>query len=514
MSSYRPVLDGERVRIAFLFQIASLWPSWESFFQNCSQDKRFDVKLYLVQDNVDMSLQSRTAQPFLEKAGMHFTPFSDEAFRIFAPHVAVIQTPYEYLHRQPHLYSLRLKSQGIRVIYIPYGIELVDTKSSRHEHFREPVIRNAWRIYTLSDAFLEEYRRYCENAEAVRGLGLPRFDSLAQKERHALPDDLRERIGNRKVIVWHVHFAKSIDTEGGRKQVTPYLEEYLAFAQAISSFEEEHFFIFLPHPRFGDDAVDTVSNRKSAEILQQIGSAENAFTDTADDYRPALLNADAIITDRSALMIESALAGVPILYLKNPDYDEPVFPPLAPLTDSYYQGHGYDDMIRFLDMLSRGEDERKVDREVRLRECVPCLDGKCGERIRTDIFMSVKAELSPGRAITGKIRVIIFGTGFLYRKIMSFYTFPDNCEVVALSDNDPSKWNKEFDGIVVVPPWKIRDIVFDKVIIMAGNVFEEQIHRQLRFDLEIPENKIAYCEYLAIIHQEGEEEGYRDFTSL
>ncbi len=487
----------EPIRIAFLFQVASFWPSWENFFASCASDIRFDVRLYLVQDGVDVSQHTKSAKTFLKENNLDFVSFSNSNFEEFNPHFAVIQTPYEILHRKPHLYSLRLKMKGIKVIYIPYGIELADTKAARHDHFREPVLKNAWRIYTLSEEFKREYEKYCENITAVRALGTPRFDSLIQKEKFALPNDLRMKIKNRKIVVWHVHFAKIILDSGVEKQVTPYLEEYIEFAEKLTQYEDDFFFIFLPHPRFGDDAINETSNQKSAKLLEIIGSATNVYIDWQDDYRPSLLNADAIVTDRSALMVESAVVGVPVLYLKNIDYDEPIFPPLVSLIESYYQGTGNNDIVKFLDMIRNGDDEKKLVRETALHRCIP-MDGKCTERIINDILFS-----NIEKTLQKKKRIIIFGTGFLYKKIMSFYEFSNNCEIIALSDNNSAKWHKKLDGIQVVPPEQINALSFDKVIIMATNIFEEEIYKQLRFDLEIPANKIETCEYLALIFNDS-----------
>jgi len=484
----------EPIRIAFLFQVASFWPSIESFYQSCLNDDKFDVRIYVVLDDVDQSKQLKTARNFLEGMNISYSEFNYDDFIAFSPHIAFLQTPYDILQRKPHLYSLHLKKLGIRVIYIPYGIELVDTAAARHDHFREPVLKNAWRIYTLSDEFKQEYEKYCENAKAVRALGLPRFDSLVQKHRFALSNDLQTRIKGRKLVVWHTHFAKVISVSGVEKQVTPYLEEYIEFAEKLADYQNEFFFIFLPHPRFGDDAVNETNNRKSAKLLEIIGSAPNTFIDRADDYRPSLLNANVIITDRSALMIESAVVGVPVLYLENADYSEPIFPPLVPLIESYYKGTGGKDIVKFLDMVHSGIDEKKPAREAALRKCIPCMDGKCAERIKNDILSS-----NYEKPLQKKEKIIIFGTGFLYKKIMSFYKFPNNCEIIALSDNNGDKWHKELDGIQVIPPENINTLDFDKIIIMATNVFEEQIYKQLRFDLEIPPNKIETCEYLAVL---------------
>ena len=91
-------------------------------------------------------------------------------------------------------------------------------------------------------------------------------------------------------------------------------------------------------------------------------------------------------------MVESGSVGVPVLYMYNPDYKEPIAKAIEPLTDSYYQGTGCTDMIHFLNMCRKGEDPLKEDRKIAFTECIPYFDGKCGERIKEDIIESLNEE--------------------------------------------------------------------------------------------------------------------------
>lgn len=492
MNQYRSVNRDEKIRIAFLFQIASFWPSWESLYFHLCKDSRFDVRLYWVNDRVDQAAQLQTAKEFLQGQQIGFEDYTEDGFEGFHCHIALLQTPYDYTQREHHLYARRLKHRGIRVVYIPYGIEIADTKAARHNHFRESVVRNAWRIYTLSESFRQEYEKYCENAKAVRALGLPRFDILRKRERFMLPWELKERIGKRKLVVWHVHFTKKILTNDGFRQVTPYLEEYLGFAKNIMRYNEEMFFIFLPHPRFGDDRTDEKNNRISHRIRKILGNCENVFIDTEDDYRPSLLNADAIITDRSALAVEASVVSVPILYMKNPDYAEPLFPPLVSLFESYAQGTGMEDMHQFLHSILEGIQAVNYP-------MLSNMDDNAAKRIAEDIAQSVilEADRSPSR------KLILFGMGFIYETMMRITRFPDDCEIVALADNDDRKWGLEINGHYVISPSKIMNLTFDKVIICAEGIYEEEIRKQLMFDLEVPEYKIESCDYLSVLGDEG-----------
>ncbi len=75
------------------------------------------------------------------------------------------------------------------------------------------------------------------------------------------------------------------------------------------------------------------------------------------------MKADIVIIDRSALMVEVGALGVPVLYMENANYHEPVTKAIKPLIDSYYIGHTYEDMIDFLDNCRKGFDPQKFARK-------------------------------------------------------------------------------------------------------------------------------------------------------
>lgn len=170
--------------------------------------------------------------------------------------------------------------------------------------------------------------------------------------------------------------------------VTPYIKEYIAFAKKMSQYED-FFFVFMPHPRFKEFNEDITVKQQLACLYNVIKEADNVFIDDQDDYRNSLVNADYIIVDRSAVMVEAGCVGVPVLYMYNPDYKEPMAKAIESLTDSYYQGTTCADMENFLEMCRQGRDPKKEIREMAFRQCVPYFDGKCGERIKEDIIQSL-----------------------------------------------------------------------------------------------------------------------------
>lgn len=384
-------MEDEKIRIVFLFQVASFWPSWESFWESCSNDSQIEAKLVFLNQTATEKMQMVTARDFLKKKGLKYILYEDFNWNEFLPHVVVYQSPYDKYHRVYETWAESVLQKGVRIVYIPYGIEIADTENARSDHFRETVVQNSWRIYTFSETMLNEYRKYCANRDAVRAVGLPRFDTYFHKERYPLANGLIQRIQNRRVILWKVHFPKSITIAGKEVQVTPYLDTYFSFTRVIKA-HKELFFIFVPHPKFLGDNGSKLNQSQANQIVESLREIENVYIEWADDYRNVLCNADAIIVDRSAVMVEAGACNVPVLYMYNHEYEEPLTKAIRPLIDSYYKGARVEDMNAFLEMVRAGKDPKREERNQAFRKCVPYFDGKCGERIKDEIIQSLKLE--------------------------------------------------------------------------------------------------------------------------
>ena len=386
-----PYLEGEKIRIVFLFQVASFWPSWESLYKACLEDERIDVCFLYLDETVREKVQMVTAENFLQEKKIPYMNFVDFDLDAYRPHVIVMQTPYDAGHRIKAHWSSAWKAKGYRVVYVPYGIEISDTETSHGMHFEQHVIENAWRVYTFSELMLKDYRRYCVNAGAVRVLGLPKFDALYHKEDFQLNKDLTERINGRKICLWKVHFPKIFEENGKDIFVTPDVNEYIKFAEYAVK-RSDIFFIFMPHPRFQEPVKNKKLQELAIKLVNTLEGVENVYIDREDDYRYSLVNADFIMIDRSAVMVEAAAVDVPVLYMINQQFMEPVTKAIEPLMNSYEQGSTCEDMIHFVNTCMDGQDRNQEERNREFHNCIPYFDGKAGERIKEDIRESVVNE--------------------------------------------------------------------------------------------------------------------------
>lgn len=92
------------------------------------------------------------------------------------------------------------------------------------------------------------------------------------------------------------------------------------------------------------------------------------------------------------------------------------------------------------------------------------------------------------------MRIIIFGTGAFF---INRQDVLNKEEIIAFIDNDKNKWNKKIYNIPIVSPCHIRELSYDKIIVMSRQ--KEEIKSQLMIDFGIDESSILdyekYCEY-------------------
>ena len=482
----------KKIKVLLFFQVPSFWASWETLFYALKCDERFDVEIVLLDEGDGDTTQMKGAESFLQREKINYTLYDYDEVLSERPDYVFFQTPYDYGHRKIDSWSIRFKLNGIKVVYIPYGIEISDTVESRFKHFSLPVIRNAFRIYTMSDEMKAQYDKYCVNGQCVRGLGHPRFEGLAKH--YELGADLRQRIGKRKIVLWKVHFPKIFIENGVKKTATPDIDEYLKFAEWISG-EEQLFFIFMPHPKFTDITADAMTQRKAVSLLNKLEMISNVYVDRDEDYRTSLTNADAIIVDRSAIMIEAATLGVPVLYMHNAVYDEPMTEPCRQIIEEYMiQGTEASDMVCFCDTVKKDISLDKLEQST--KKLFPI--SNISECIIEDLWHSRNQNVFAVKLPRGS-KVIIWGAGKWGKECIKAYeNRKANVELLGLIDSNISEPNHHLNDIPVYSKRVLNDVEYDYVVIATDKYYRE-IYLELRENIGIADDKIInYDQFICL----------------
>ncbi len=488
-TNYRQYVNDQKIQILFMFQAGTVWSSLDSVYRCCLKDQRFEVRLALIEETTVETSHMKGAREFLEKNHFNYCEYESLDFKTYCPHVVFIQFPYDAATHTPDTLSIQFRYRGTRVVYVPYGIEISDTELSKKDHFNSFVVENAWRIYTSCDGIKKEYDKYCRNREAVRVCGSPKFDAICNKDKMPVKGEITERIKNRKLVVWKIHFPKKVRENEKLYQITPYVREYIDFALKIDKYQNL-FFVVLAHPKMlkgvvtSDVQGDDTLMQQIEKLLAVLSEKENVYIDTDDDYRPSLYHADAIVIDRSAVMIEAAMLSVPVLLMKNSDYSEPMVAAVENVVRNFYQGSYCKDIEDFLDAFVQGENMQIHELEAAVKENFPLCDGACGQRIVDDI--------ANGLCEAGHdIKVILYGTGTICSYYMEKQRWGTDARftVVSVVDSDSKKWGSDYYGIQVEAPNQIINLEFDAIVIMTEPYYFE-IKKKLVYEYYLDERKI------------------------
>lgn len=93
------------------------------------------------------------------------------------------------------------------------------------------------------------------------------------------------------------------------------------------------------------------------------------------------------------------------------------------------------------------------------------------------------------------IKIFIFGIGYMTESILDLIAkIPEGIEFVGFIDNDSEKWG-EFRGKPVYSPGRLKELEFDKLIILS-DIYFETIKDDLIYWHQIPEDKIKDRRFL------------------
>lgn len=91
------------------------------------------------------------------------------------------------------------------------------------------------------------------------------------------------------------------------------------------------------------------------------------------------------------------------------------------------------------------------------------------------------------------MKIVLWGIGNNARRLLSQKGVYQNDIIIALIDSDKKKWGKRLDGYTILPPQKVKEIEFDKIVICA-NAYDE-IRKELIAEYQQCGDSICNLDY-------------------
>ncbi len=380
--------SNNKIRIAFIVQHVSIWPSWYSVWKACMDNKNVVVDVILApyfHVNASTSISYDDMHKLLLDEDISF--YSAEYYNLnnFMPHVVFLQNPYEESRPQQFQYSEFIK-RNIKIAYIPYGLEMGGGSWNIESQFNMPVHQNAWRVFARSNRHKKMFSKYCHAGSGhVVVTGHPKFDVHRKSSGLCLNAQLKRKINGRKVLLWTPHFGVGLPPTWSTFRI------YCDSIIEIMRQQTELFLLIRPHPLFFQAMKNhNVWNAEDeAQFIRMIKESDNFALDVSGDPQNSFHLADALMSDVGSFLLEFLITEKPILYLHHPEGlgmndDED-------LIDYLYSATSVDQIEMYIQMIANGEDAKKSKRLSAIDEFLFGLDKNIGVRISDHIVSALRA---------------------------------------------------------------------------------------------------------------------------
>lgn len=349
-------LTKKKIHALFLTQELACWPSLESVFDAAYSSEEYEVSLvYTPFFHNNYTEQTDYYKDYLEM-GLPVQRHNEYDLVNSSPDIVFMIKPYASI---PELYQTQEIEMVVpRIIYIPYGMEitvdLIKFGFQFYTHYR------AWRHCAYGNVVKEYGTKYgYRNGENIAVWGHPKADHYLDLDakRVDIPDAWKDRIKNRKVILWTPHHLIDLNDTTGTGTWLIWGETILKEAIA----HPEICFILRPHPLMMGALVNSnaMTQNEADELRRKIDETENLIWDTNALYHAAFNAADAIITDGTTFSVEFLYTKKPILLTPR---NMEKFYLYEDMLESYYIVKRKQDISDFMNMIRDGEDPLKEKR--------------------------------------------------------------------------------------------------------------------------------------------------------
>ena len=302
--------------VVFLPYKASMWDSFESVWREVFRDENCQctvAALPYYTKRQDGSLSERISEKDQFPDYVPVMDADDYDFEGKHPDIIFIHNPYDGYNTvttvDPKYYSDKLKQYTKKLVYIPYFVSFEDVVEN---YCVLPALRFADVVVVESEEIAARYRKsyMWENKEKFVAWGSPKYDMVMEHrsiEAEEVPADWKERIGNRKVILYNTHISPLLN----------YPEEAIEkirYVINIFAGREDAVLLWRPHPLSIStlEGKDKIAKESYEKLIEEfIHHKKGIYDDTADLSR-AIAISDAYLGDYSSLVLLFQKAGKPV----------------------------------------------------------------------------------------------------------------------------------------------------------------------------------------------------------
>ncbi len=383
--------DNKKLDIVFMPYNAFMWNSLESVWKAASEDENCNCYVVPIPYFKLISKENGDIEAILTYEGnllpdyvpvIDYREFDLESLK---PDIIYVHNQYDEHNNATQVaseyFSYNLKKHTDMLVYITYGILGTYPISFYIDFYNFIASRSFDRVVVQSPSFEVIAEASGLEKEKILPLGSPKFDALVNSlEKQEISQYYRDKFKDKTVFLWTTNLMKVIN---GRHEVLDEIEEVFELIKN----NQQYGLIYRPHPlelTYVKSKAPECYERYS-QLLESSKYTQNIVIDNTPSYYEAFKVSDALITDRSSVLIEYMATGKPVLIydidLVKEYYNENIFDIFA----NYIVGEDGMTVEKFIDLVLSKNDKQKQRRLEALHTVIANLDGSCGEKVHNII---------------------------------------------------------------------------------------------------------------------------------
>ncbi len=375
-----------KIKVAFFTQEFSLWPSFQSVWEEFEADESCNSDL------VFLPYTHKSTTPEFQM--FNYDCYKDQNYPIIHSNdysiikncadIAIYMKPYGGIPAPYHIVEIQKHIKF--TTFISYCLEIQG--GCTELLYGMPFFYRVWKYIAYSNynknMMIENGYRNGENVEII---GHPKFDSTHKiiSEKAFVNKEWQKKINSRKVIMWNTHFSV-LDNEG--------VGTFFQWKDTIFEYFRKNNDVVLlwrGHPFFWDSIVQypNINQEILLNEIKEFEKLDNVIIDKTADYRYAFCLSDALISDAATFLVEYNSTGRPVMFTPKVGGE-------SVCDDKYienlYIGETAKQIEDYINMVIQGEDELKDKRRSSFVEEFGEPDGTVGLRIKQYLIKEVQEE--------------------------------------------------------------------------------------------------------------------------
>ncbi|WP_017934048.1 CDP-glycerol glycerophosphotransferase family protein [Nocardioides sp. Iso805N] len=301
------------LRFVVMVQHIQVWSAVDSIVRAALERPDVELDVVLVPEEAANFQQHprEEVEAFVASRGVRLRDAAWLRGRLADLDVLVVPDPYiARWNTPPGLSPQEIAESGVRLVLAPYAQALSGDPVNLGMLHNQPLHNMAWRIFAPSRGAVANFARCCRaGTDHIRYVGSAKRERLLTDEvAAAQATELRRALRTQDVVLWNPHFV------GDRR-----LSTFQELVEPILRHVAEHPSLGLvvrPHPRLIPEYLASGLQEHVDDFRVACAQLPNVVLDESMDATPALLAADAMISDLSSLVAEYHVLGRPIGLLR------------------------------------------------------------------------------------------------------------------------------------------------------------------------------------------------------